>query len=52
VRGSGFFLGAAFLFLGLPLLFVAATPVLFRTAATIGGALHDAMGRAVNRSLT
>lgn len=52
VRGSGFLVWAAFIVLGIPALFGAATPMLFRTANRIGAAMRSAISRAVERPIT
>jgi len=49
VRGSGFLVWAAFIVLGIPALFGAATPMLFRTANRIGAAMRSAISRAVEQ---
>jgi hypothetical protein len=49
VRGSGFLVWAAFIILGIPALFGAATPMLFRTANRIGAAMRSAISRAVEQ---
>lgn len=52
VRGSGFLVWAAFIVLGIPALFGAATPMLFRTANRIGAAMRSAISRAVEQPIT
>ena len=49
VRGSGFLVWAAFIVLGIPALFGAATPMLYRTANRIGAAMRSAISRAVEQ---
>jgi curved DNA-binding protein CbpA len=51
VRGSGFLVWAAFIVLGIPALFGAATPMLFRTANRIGAAMRSAISRAVEQPI-
>lgn len=50
VRDSGFFGWAAFIVLGIPALLGGATPVLYRTANSIGVAMRSHINRAVRQS--